>query len=319
MTFSLLPSSPLIDAGDPAGGRRTTDLVGGGRVEDGNDDGTAIRDMGAYELQDTTPPNTSIAAGPSGPTTDSTPTFSFGASPAAGNSFRCAVDEAAFGACSGPGKTHTTAPLADGVHTFRVRATDAAGNPDPTPAARSFTVDTKAPDTKITSGPSGPTNDPAPKFAFTSTETGSTFKCRIDGGSFGPCAGPPGTGTVAKLADGPHKFAVEAIDAAGNVDPSPASRSFTVDTKAPAAHITKHPKGKIRKGKAVVAFVSNEPGASFQCSLDKAAFRACSSPVKLEGLKPGRHKFSVRAIDKAGNRQAQPATIKFKRKAPRKH
>ncbi len=35
---------------------------------------------------------------------------------------------------------YTTAPLADGAHTFDVRATDPAGNVDPTPATRSWTI-----------------------------------------------------------------------------------------------------------------------------------------------------------------------------------
>ena len=54
-------------------------------------------------------------------------------------------------------RRYTTAALADGSHTFEVRATDAAGNIDATPASRSFTVDTAAPQTTIDSGPTGPT------------------------------------------------------------------------------------------------------------------------------------------------------------------
>jgi hypothetical protein len=37
----------------------------------------------------------------------------------------------------------------DGTHTVRIRATDVAGNVDATPATRSWTVDTAAPETSM--------------------------------------------------------------------------------------------------------------------------------------------------------------------------
>jgi len=46
----LLPGSPLIDAGDPAS-PQGEDVDGNSRVADGNGDGIARRDLGAYELQ----------------------------------------------------------------------------------------------------------------------------------------------------------------------------------------------------------------------------------------------------------------------------
>ncbi len=85
------------------------------------------------------------------------------------------------------------------------------------------------PQTTIDSGPVGGTNDPTPTFTFSSSEAGSSFECRLDSGSFAPCSSPR---TTAHLADGSHTFRVRATDPAGNVDPTPASRSFTVKTAA---------------------------------------------------------------------------------------
>jgi tripartite motif-containing protein 71 len=90
---------------------------------------------------DTTPPDTMIAAGPSGPTADRTPTYNFTATET-GSSFMCKIDSHAFAACNSP---KTTLPLADGIHSFYVKATDLAGNPDATAAHRSVKVDTHRP------------------------------------------------------------------------------------------------------------------------------------------------------------------------------
>jgi hypothetical protein len=57
-------------------------------------------------------------------------TFSFGADEAA--TFACSLDGGAFTSCT---SAATYADLDPGKHTFRVRATDMAGNVDPTPAS----------------------------------------------------------------------------------------------------------------------------------------------------------------------------------------
>jgi hypothetical protein len=83
------------------------------------------------------------------------------------------------------------------------------------------------PNTTITSGPEGVTNDPTPTFSFSSSEEDSTFECRVDSGSFAPCSSPA---TTAQLGDGSHTFHVRALDEVGNIDPTPATRTFTVQT-----------------------------------------------------------------------------------------
>ena len=95
---------------------------------------------------DATPPDTAIAAGPSGPTADTTPTFEFTATEL-GATFACSIDRGSptFGPCSGPSASHTPDPLLPGSYTFRVRATDGVGNEDATPATRSFSVAVAAP------------------------------------------------------------------------------------------------------------------------------------------------------------------------------
>ena len=108
------------------------------------------------------------------------------------------------------------AALAGGSHTFQVRATDAAGNTDATPASYTWTVDLTAPNTTIDSNPADPSNDTTPSFAFSSSEPGSTFECRIDAGSWTSCTSPETISPA--LTAGSHTFDVRATDAAGNTD-----------------------------------------------------------------------------------------------------
>ena len=256
---------------------------------------------------DTTAPETTISSGPSATTSDNTPTFAFTASES-GSTFQCQVDAAAWASCTSP---WTTGALPDGPHSVSVRATDAAGNADATPATRAFTVDTTpptdstAPNTTIGSGPTGPTNDSTPTFAFTSSESGSTFQCRVDTGSWASCTSP---WTTSALGNGAHSVAVRATDAARNADASPATRSFTVDTSAPNTTIDSAPPALSPGSSATVAFSASEPGATFACRLDGGAWAACTSPKTYTGLGLAQHTAEVRATDAAGNVEASPAT-----------
>lgn len=112
-------------------------------------------------------------------------------------------------------------------------AKDLAGNALGADRVWSFTTaDTEPPDTTILSGPTGTINTNAARFEFSSTETGGSFECSLDGAPFSGCGSPK---SYSSLAAGSHTFKVRATDAAGNTDATPAVRSFSVssDTVAP--------------------------------------------------------------------------------------
>ena len=98
------------------------------------------------------------------------------------------------------------------------------------------------------------------------------------------------------------------------------SKSVTIkrDATAPDTEITSGPKKKTSKKKAKFKFGSDDPAASFECSLDGASFKACSSPEKVK-VDFGKHKFKVRAIDQAGNQDGSVAKYSWKRKPKHKH
>ncbi|HKF83313.1 MAG TPA: hypothetical protein VKB23_10185, partial [Solirubrobacterales bacterium] len=204
--------------------------------------------------RDTTPPETTIASGPSGSTTATTAAFGFTSNEA--STFACRLDAGSWGPCGSP-KDYSG--LATGDHQFSVRATDAAGNTDTSPATRSWTVssppppvdttppppeetvpppeetppppaDTTAPETTIADGPSGSTTATTASFSFSSSESGSAFACKLDSGSWTPCDSPQ---AYSGLAAADHDFSVSATDAAGNTDATPATRSWTVTATPP--------------------------------------------------------------------------------------
>lgn len=177
-------------------------------------------DIGAFEL-DYIPPQTTITSGPGGFLRSTAAQVSF-TSNEAGSTFECSLDAAAFASCSSP---KLYAGLSQGKHRIRVRARDRSGNVDLTPALRTFTVDSRAPQTTVTAGPSGPTRDRTPTFTFKSSEPGSSFQCALDAGAYHSCSSPH---TTALLGFGAHRFHVRARDRAGNLDPTPVLRSFSV-------------------------------------------------------------------------------------------
>jgi hypothetical protein len=253
---------------------------------------------------DLTPPQTTITAAVPTPTSATSASLSFAASEA-GSSFECRLDGAAWTPCSSP---EAYAGVAEGPHTFEVRATDAAGNTDPTPASAGWVVDTSVPETAITSAPTDPTSATSATFSFTSTESGSTFDCRLDGGAWSSCGSPRG---LAGLSEGSHTFAVRATDPAGNADPDPATFTWTVDLTAPETSITSTPADPSRFTEAAFTLASSEPGSTFECRLDAGAWSTCTSPTVLAGLAAGSHTFAARAADGAANVDPSPASFSW--------
>lgn len=262
-------------------------------------------------VRDTVRPDTTITSGPAEGSAQASSSATFGFSsddPAA--TFECRVDSQAFAPCT---STNTVTGLPDGSHIYQVRARDAAGNLDDTPAQRTFTVDTTPPDTQLDSGPAAGASVSSTSATFTFSapmEPGTTtFECQLDGGGFTACTSPA---VRSGLSQGPHTFQVRARDAVGNVDPTPASRTWTVDTVSPETQLDSGPIANSIVSSTSATFTFSapmEPGTTtFQCQLDSGGFAPCTTPRELTGLAQGPHTFEVRAVDAAGNIDATPAS-----------
>ena len=156
-----------------------------------------------------------------------------------------------------------------GLPHLEVRAVDAAGNPDPSPVVTHVDRGSRPrrDDDRLRPLRDRPMT-PSPSFAFSSSEPGSSFECRLDSNQesdLQSCSSPK---SYSSLADGAHTFEVRATDAVGNTDPTPASRSFTVDTTPPNTTIDPAPPGPPTTPRPSFTFSSSEPNSSFECRLD---------------------------------------------------
>jgi hypothetical protein len=93
-------------------------------------------------------------------------------------------------------------------------------------------VDTTPPETRIISGPSETVGSQSASFQFASSEPDKRFECRLESTAWARCTSPK---AYSGLAAGSHSFAVRATDRAGNVDPTPAVRTWTVEASPPPA------------------------------------------------------------------------------------
>jgi hypothetical protein len=260
---------------------------------------------------DTTPPDTIIDSGPSGIVSTPNATFTFH-STEANSSFQCKLDAGSFGSCASP---RSYSNLADGSHTFQVKATDLAGNTDPTPANRTWTVDTSVSDTNppvvsLTAPANGATVGASVQMNASASDDVAVdhVDFLVNGSVVATDTTSPysvtwnSTGTP----DGPATITAHAVDTSQNVADD--GHSVTIDHTAPDTIIDSGPSGTVASSTATFTFHSTEANSAFRCKLDSGSFVACSSPTTYNNLANGAHTFQVQAIDAVGNTDPSPAS-----------
>src|SRR5262249_33576852 len=198
---------------------------------------------------------------------------------------QCQVDAGTFAACPSPS---TTATLPDGSHTVTVHGTDAAGNLGT--GSTTFTVDTAAPVVTVTPVAT-PTNDTTPTVSFTVTGGATSIQCRIDAGAFTTCTSPFTPATA--LADGSHTIIVRATDAATNTATGPPP--FTAAPTPPTVASDAVPPAQWPVNYFTMQFHTTDASATLACSLNGAAFTACTSPLAITTVYNTTSTFAVRA------------------------
>jgi hypothetical protein len=243
---------------------------------------------------------------------------------------------------NGGAGTWTPSSLSDGFFYWRARAQDLAGNLSGWSGAHSFTRDTVAPqvpalvtptDLRVAAAPAlAATFDDADKgdsgaLSFQLCSDSSCANVVGSGTATGLANGANGTWTPDALADGAYYWRAQAQDVAGNLSSWSATRTFAVDTVAPAVPILLSPKEGVRaNGPLLARFTDPDAGDNGTLIFQVCADADCvtvlgggSSPDVENGTNgswttaaaDGGIFWRARAEDAAGNQSDWSATRSF--------
>lgn len=245
---------------------------------------------------DRTAPGAPTVTGPTGPTNDTTPSFTV--TPAeAGGTVECKIDDGEFFAVNG---SFIAPELSEGTHTVSCRQTDAAGNTGSEGEA-SVTIDTTAPGSVTIGGPTGATSDTTPSFNLSGAEPGDTYECKVDDGAF---AATDSTFVTAVLSEGTHTITCHLVDEAGNVGPD-TSVDVEIDSSAPGSVTITGPTGPTNDTTPTITIDTDETDGHIECKIDDGEYVTVTSPWTLPELSEGTHTVTCRNVDGAGNPGAE--------------
>ena len=270
----------------------------------------AVNELGLYDATPArhswtiVPLDTFIDSAPPEATEETSATFEFSSNYPGAVTFECLFDDAlVYEPCDA---TTTYDNLIADEHELLVRAKDPDGNVDQTPAEWSWAVGEVPDPVTITSGPAERTESRSATFEFTSDDPDAIFECSLDGANFTICNSPK---TYNGLLYAEHTFQVQEHTGPDPIiDPVPATYTWTVaDDTEPGTTISFGPAAVTGNDFANFTLSTDEPLATFECSLDGAPFESCGEAVQYSGLAVGDHVFEARAVDAAGNRDGSPA------------
>jgi hypothetical protein len=247
---------------------------------------------GTSTWQSFTVVDTTLTGGPADGSYSTSRSAGFTAGTGYGTGYQCSLDRDTFTAC---GPAIALSGLADGKHELRVRAVRGAVV-DAIPAARTWTVDTTAPETTIDDSLAFSANEPA------------TFRCSLDGAAPVACTSPYAKDRRA----GTHTLRVTAVDRAGNADSTPAVATWTIaapTTPTTPAPITPATPTPATPAAAAPAMPNAAPRLTFSVPFAYRATRTATrfSRLAVTGLPNG---TAVKVAIKCKKRKGCPKGFK---------
>jgi len=286
----------------------------------------AVSEDHTFITADTTPPDTSIVAGPSGTVGTSTVAFQWegvdNLSPTESLLYSYRMDWGSWSSYTAITST-VFSDLYDGSHTFYVRAKDQAGNVDPSPALRSFTVDTTSPTLYNIQAV-----DIHSSGATITWDTNESANSQVEYGltssyGFSTTLDTDLTTSHSVVITGlnmliTYHYRVRSADGVGNLAISGDHTFTTYDTTPPETTIISGPTGTIATTSVTFQWtgeddVSNVSDLLYSYRMDDAGWSSYSGATSQEftDLVEGDHTFQVRAKDEAGNIDPTSATRTF--------
>jgi len=208
----------------------------------------------------------------------------------------------------------------EGTNTYYVECCTLANVCDS--GSDTITIDITYPETEITAGPSGTYVSTSATFEFICYDgTACTFECELDYGGFSSCSSPK---TYISLSEESHIFRVRAIDAAGNVDGTPATRNWNVDVSPPSRFdgapswtvTTTSTELSLRTNEPAECRYSTTPGLSYDAMTNSFSSDVNIHSKTLTGLgddddQPRQYNFYVKCTDYSGNKNNDDYVISF--------
>ncbi|QAY65384.1 immunoglobulin-like domain-containing protein [Paenibacillus protaetiae] len=185
-----------------------------------------------------------------------------------------------------------------GTYTLDYNVSDAAGNAADQVTRTVIVQSAEEPealDTTIASKPASVTNATSAAFTFSSNNEQASFEYSLDGDSYS--AAESGAITLSDLSDGEYTLYVRAVDEDGNVDETPASYTWTIDTVKPV--ITLNGNSSIIVEKSSSAFT--DPGATASDNRDRGLTDAIVVTGSVDQSKTGTYSLYYNVSDEAGN------------------
>ena len=137
---------------------------------------------------------------------------------------------------------------------------------------------------EVTGHPPALTNSTTATFTFTSPDATATFRCSLNAAPAQACTSPV---VYSGLADATRSLLIQAVDPAGNVDPTAQPIVWTVDSTPPDTAIA-NPGNVVGNDVVVFSFTSTEAGSTFQCAFGNAPFSHVHLPGRGRRARLGR-------------------------------
>ena len=257
--------------------------------------------------------------------TDRVPVFSFSSSEPTGATFECSLDGGSYVTCTSGAALSS---LADGSHTFAVKAIDLASNHSTTAASYTWTVDTTPPSIPGSFTSAGLPANQQPKFFFNSSTDANytpgsiSYRLYRDGvytGVSGPSPIIDSSIVTDGSADGSYTYTVRAADPLGNESSDSTGVPITINAGPPSVPGNVHTTAALTRVDPTLSWnASTGTPAGYRVVRNGQVIGTVTAPtttftdsLPLDGSMDGTYTYTVIAVDSVPNASAASSPLQI--------